>query len=82
MTQAPNNGMIATADSTNLIKIWTSQKVFVREIQFAEPIKSLRFISAAGDLVIAHKKTISIIKAAKLFEDLPKIQKMSHENLY
>lgn len=32
ITQAPNNGLIASTDSKGLIKIWTHQKNLVREI--------------------------------------------------
>ena len=32
LTQAPNNGFIASADFRGLIKIWTQQRVLVREI--------------------------------------------------
>ena len=54
ITQATNNGFMASADNTGLIKIWTNQKMLLREIQFPEPINALRFISSAGDLMIGH----------------------------
>ena len=69
LTQAPNNGFMASADSTGLIKIWTDQKILVREIQFPEPINALRFISSAGDLMIGHSQTLSLITAQQINEN-------------
>ena len=32
ITQAPNNGLLASVDKTGLIKIWSPQKILIREI--------------------------------------------------
>jgi WD40 repeat protein len=47
-------GLIVTADSDGLIKVWNSNKELQREIKFNEDIASVCFMNNAADLLIGH----------------------------
>ena len=81
ITQAPNSGVIASADSTGLIKIWSAQKMLIREIQFPEPVNSLWFISAQGDLMIGHDTTLSLVTAKQIMIGLPPVKQLNEAML-
>ena len=81
VTQAPHDGMIAAADSTGLIKIWSSEKVLIREIQFPETINALRFINRKGDLMIGHSKTLSLVTADQILHRIQPQKNMERSDL-
>ena len=54
-------GLIVTADKNGVIRIWTHEKVFLREIQFPDEIESLCFLNEDGDLLVSHSRRISKI---------------------
>ena len=55
--------LIASGDSSGLIKIWNYRRVIVREILFTEPIAAVSFLNACGDLIVGHKGKLSRILA-------------------
>lgn len=55
-------GLIVTADVKGVIRVWTKNKKFVREINFPGKIDSIAFLNSAGDLLVSHAQRISKIK--------------------
>lgn len=55
-------GLIATADVSGSVRVWTKDKKFLREIMFPTPVDSICFLNARGDLLVSHAKRISQIK--------------------
>lgn len=44
------------------MRIWTSEKKFLREINFPNPVDSVCFLKKRGDILVAHEKRVSVIK--------------------
>jgi len=65
--------IIASGDSSGLIKIWNFRRQLIREIKFTEPISAVCFLNARADLVVGHLGKLSRILAQ---DYLP------HESLY
>lgn len=55
-------GLIVTADVNGVIRVWTKNKKFVREINFPDKIDSITFLNSEGDLLVSHAQRISKIK--------------------
>lgn len=58
----PKLKLIVTGDNTGVIRIWNSDKKFLREIVFPTPIDSVCFLNERGDLLVSHAKRVSYIK--------------------
>lgn len=54
-------GMVVTSDESGIIKLWTSDKRFLREIVFPHPVDSVCFFNAEGDLLVSHDNRVSTI---------------------
>ena len=53
--------LIVSSCTGGIIKLWTSTKRFIREINFPSKIDSVCFHNAEGDLLISHDKRISLM---------------------
>lgn len=60
---------MATGDASGLIKVWNYQRHLIREILFTDPISTLSFLNARGDLIIGHKGKLSRIYAKDYLPD-------------
>lgn len=58
-------GLIVTADVNGVVRLWTKNKKFIREIQFPGLIDSVAFLNTAGDLLVSHAERISKIRIAE-----------------
>lgn len=47
------------------IKIWSKDKVFLREINFPNKVDSVSFFNSNGDILVSHDQRVSIIKFDK-----------------
>lgn len=54
--------LLVTSDSAGMLRLWTRDKKFIREIQFPHPIDSVCFLNTRGDLLVSHEERISVIK--------------------
>ena len=54
--------VLVTGDSKGNIRLWSEDKLFLREIQFPTSIDSVCFLSSRGDLLVSHANRISLIK--------------------
>lgn len=54
--------IIVTSDSKGVVRLWSRDKKFIREIVFPTKVDSACFLNSAGDLLISHAKRISCIK--------------------
>ena len=57
-----NLKLIVTCDSSGAVRVWNSDKKFIREILFPTSIDSVCFLDNSGDLLISHAERISHIK--------------------
>ena len=54
--------LLVTSDANGMLRLWTRDKKFIREIQFPHPIDSVCFLNTRGDLLVSHEERISVIK--------------------
>ena len=54
--------LIVTSCASGIIKLWSSYKHLLKEIQFKNKIDAVTFLNEQGDLLIAHDKRVSVIK--------------------
>jgi WD40 repeat protein len=54
--------LLVTSDSNGMLRLWTRDKKFIREILFPHPIDSVCFLNTRGDLLVSHEERISVIK--------------------
>ena len=54
--------VLVTGDLKGNIRLWSEDKLFLREIQFPTSIDSVCFLNSKGDLLVSHANRISLIK--------------------
>lgn len=54
--------LLVTSDVKGAIRVWNKDKKFIREIQLPNPIESICFLNAEGDLLISHSARISHLR--------------------
>ncbi len=46
--------LLVTGDKKGIIRLWTSDKKFLREIVLPDPIDSVCFVNSTGDILVSH----------------------------
>jgi WD40 repeat protein len=54
-------GLIASSCQQGIIKIWSLEKRFIREIVFPHKVESICFYNDTGDLLISHEQRVSLL---------------------
>ena len=55
--------LFVTGGEDGFVKIWTYQKLLIREIKFPESISCVCFMNDKCDVLVGHGDKISILKA-------------------
>ena len=54
--------LIVTSDTSGMVRIWDSNKRFLREIQFPHSVDGVCFLNCQGDILVSHVERISHIR--------------------
>lgn len=58
-----SKGLFVTGGRDGLVKVWNIKKQLIREIKFPEPITSVCFFNAQGDILVGHIGKVSSVMA-------------------
>ena len=58
----PTFSLVASSSTDGTVKLWDSENVLIREIQLNEPVSSVCFANARGDLFVGLKDSVYLIK--------------------
>jgi hypothetical protein len=56
-----NLGLFVTSCAGGIVRIWSQDKLFLREISFPHPVDSVCFFNSRGDILVSHEKRVSRI---------------------
>lgn len=54
-------GLLVSSCEGGSIRVWSSDKKFLREIAFPHKVDSVCFFNASGDILVSHEKRVSVI---------------------
>ena len=58
------------------VKVWNIKKEMIREIKFPEPVYSVSFLNADGDILVGHLGKVSTVSHKDYAPDeIPKLYK-------
>ena len=58
-----SRNLFVTGGKDGIIKVWNMRKQLIREIKFPEPITSVCFLNAKGDILVGHVGKVSSVVA-------------------
>ncbi|KAI9220042.1 WD40-repeat-containing domain protein [Blastocladiella britannica] len=58
----PALGMFLTSGTDGVVKVWSVENTLLREIQVGEPVTSVAFANARGDLLIGVHDEVSVVR--------------------
>jgi hypothetical protein len=54
-------GLFVTSCAGGIVRIWSQDKQFLREIAFPHAVDSVCFFNCSGDILVSHEKRVSLV---------------------
>ena len=68
--------MFISGSLDGFVKVWNIKKEMIREIKFPEPVYSVSFLNAAGDILVGHLGKVSTVSHKDYApHEIPKLYK-------